>query len=84
MTKYIIISLLALGMNIPMGYVRERFAKFSFGWFFWIHASIPFIIYARVQFGTSKMYIPVTILLAIAGQIIGSRWKRQQVAGLSR
>ncbi len=77
MNQYFLISILALAMNIPMGYIREGYAKFTFGWFFWIHASIPFIIYARVQLGTAKLFIPVTIFLAVIGQITGSRWRRR-------
>lgn len=63
-----------------MGHIRENCPKFSFRWFFWIHASIPLIIYMRVTLGTAKWFIPVCILLAIAGQIIGSRWRRKRTS----
>lgn len=78
MESYLILSLVALLVNIPMGYIRENCPKFSFRWLFWIHASIPLIIYMRVTLGTSKWFIPVCILLAIAGQVIGSRWRRSR------
>ncbi len=77
MVPYLILSLVAFLVNIPMGYIRENCPKFSFRWLFWIHASIPFIIYTRITLGTSKWFIPVGIFFAIVGQIIGSRWRRK-------
>lgn len=80
MLSYLILSLIAVLINIPMGYIREGCAKFSFAWLFWIHASIPFLIYLRGALGTSKWFIPVSIVLAIVGQVIGSRWRRKNTS----
>ena len=80
MVSYLILSLTAFLVNIPMGYIRENCPKFSFRWLFWIHASIPLIIFMRVTLGTSKWFIPVCIFLAIAGQIIGGRWRRKRTS----
>lgn len=74
---YLTLSLVALLVNIPMGYIRENCPRFSFRWLFWIHASIPLIIYARVTLGTSKWFIPVCIFLAVVGQVIGGRRRRK-------
>ncbi|HBO97350.1 MAG TPA: ferrochelatase [Candidatus Omnitrophica bacterium] len=74
---YLILSLGAFLVNIPMGYIRENCPKFSLRWLFWIHASIPLIIYARVTLGTSKWFIPVCISLAVAGQVVGGRRRRK-------
>lgn len=63
-----------------MGYIRENCPKFSIRWLFWIHASIPLIIYLRMASGTSKWFIPVSILLAVAGQVIGGRWRRKRTS----
>ena len=80
MVSYLFLSLTAFLVNIPMGYIRENCLKFSLRWFFWIHASIPLIVFMRVTLGTSKWFIPVCILLAIEGQIIGGRWRRKRTS----
>jgi len=76
---YLTLILVALLVNVPLGYIRENYPKFSFAWLFWIHASIPLIIYLRVTMGTSKLFIPFTILYAILGQIWGSRWRGKYI-----
>lgn len=68
---------MALLANIPLGYVRQGVEKFSFAWYFYIHLSIPFIIYLRVKSGISWKFIPLTIAGAIAGQLIGG-WTRKR------
>ena len=77
---YLTLSLVAFLANIPLGYIRANCPKFSLRWLFWIHASIPLIIFMRVTLGTSKWFIPVCIFLAIAGQIIGGRWRRKRTS----
>ncbi len=74
---YWTLSFVSFLVNIPLGYVRERHPKFSFPWLFWIHASIPLIIYLRVIMGTSMMFIPASIFLAVVGQLVGGRWRRR-------
>ncbi len=66
-------------INIPMGYVRENFPKFSFKWFLWIHASIPILVYLRIAWHTAKILIPVTIFFAVIGQIVGSRMRKKNM-----
>lgn len=73
---YVIISLISFLINIPFGYIRQNTPKFSASWLFWIHASIPVIVYMRIQLGTSSWFIPFTIFFAVLGQIIGSRWRQ--------
>jgi hypothetical protein len=70
--------LVAISVNIPLGYVRQGTAKFSFAWYFYIHISIPLIIYLRVKAGFSWKLIPLTIAGAVAGQIIGGRLRRRR------
>ncbi|MCB9748124.1 MAG: ferrochelatase [Candidatus Omnitrophica bacterium] len=71
---------IAFLINIPCGYIREKYPKFSFKWFFWIHASIPLLIYIRVTEHLNPWIIPFSILTAITGQIIGSRWKQKRMS----
>jgi len=73
MITVLLIMLLALGLNIPLGYLRNRTRKFSARWFVYLHVSIPLIIAARVFSQTDYRYIPLFILAAVAGQYIGGR-----------
>jgi hypothetical protein len=66
-----IITIFAFAINIPLGYLRGKFEKFSFGWYFYVHISIPAIIYMRVKAGLSWKYIPLTLAGAVAGQLLG-------------
>jgi hypothetical protein len=69
----LIISSTALLINIPLGMWCRKYKKFSFMWFFLIHASIPLIIPLRIWLDTPNIFIPLFIALAVAGQFIGSR-----------
>ena len=65
-------------INIPLGYLRQNYDKFSFGWYFYIHISIPFIIYLRVKSGFSWHFIPLTLGAAFGGQILGGIINRRR------
>ncbi len=73
--RVIILIAVAFLSNLPLGYLRRRVRKFSFLWFLYIHASIPFLILLRIGLGISLWYIPFSIAFAVAGQIIGARIK---------
>ena len=73
MGTVIIIALLAFIINIPFGYLRNKTQKFSARWFLYVHLSIPLIIAARLLSHTDYRYIPIFILAAVAGQILGGR-----------
>ena len=68
----------ALFSNIPLGYLREGVPRFTVRWFVYIHLSIPFIIGLRIANGVSWRAIPLTLSLAVAGQILGSRARRRR------
>ena len=72
--------LTAVMINIPLGYIRQGVPKFSFAWYFYIHISIPLIIYLRIKSGYSWKFIPLTLAGAILGQIIGGRVRRRRDA----
>lgn len=63
--------LIAVIINLPLGYLRQNYEKFSFGWYFYVHLSIPIIIYLRVKSGYSWKFIPLTLGSAVVGQILG-------------
>lgn len=68
-----VIIVTACLVNIPLGYLREGTPRFSFAWYFYIHISIPLLIYLRIKCGFSWNVIPLTIAGAVAGQIIGGK-----------
>jgi hypothetical protein len=74
-TSYILslvgLILLAIAINVPLGYLRQNCRKFSLAWYFYVHISIPVIIYLRIKGGYSWRFIPLTLLGAFAGQFIG-------------
>ncbi len=74
-----LISLLAFSLlaNIPLGYLREDTERFSIRWFVYIHLSIPLIVALRYSLGFGWEIIPFSIACAVAGQILGSRFKRR-------
>ena len=69
--------LFAFAINMPLGYLRQNYRKFTFGWYFYIHISIPLIIYLRIKAGFSWMFIPLTLGAAVAGQLAGGRLNRK-------
>ncbi len=69
--SHIVISVISFIVNIPLGYYRKNTRKFSFMWFFLIHASIPLIVYMRIALNAENWIIPINIFLAIMGQFLG-------------
>ncbi len=80
-TQWIHLALLllfAIGINTPLGYLREGTKKLSFLWFLYIHLSIPVIIYLRHLAGFGWGFVPLTLAMAVAGQYIGGRIRRSR------
>lgn len=71
----------AFMVSLPCGYVRERFRKFSLPWLFLAHLPIPLVVYFRHLAGFGWRVIPFTLASAVAGQIVGGRYKRRMVHG---
>ena len=69
--KILVVSLVCLLVNIPLGMRRERSRKFSWQWILWIHASIPLIIALRIWLKLHPIAIPINIASAVFGQFIG-------------
>ncbi len=70
--------LVALLVNIPFGYLRQGTEKFTFAWYFYVHISIPLIIYLRIKAGFSWKLIPLTLGGAVLGQIVGGLIRRRR------
>lgn len=61
----------ATAINLPLGYLRYAYERFTFGWFFYVHISIPIIIFLRIKAGYSWQIVPLTLGGAVMGQFIG-------------
>jgi hypothetical protein len=60
-------------LNLPFGYARARARKYSLRWFLYIHAPIPFIFIARTLSHIQIIYIPIFVIAAVMGQILGGK-----------
>ncbi len=68
----------ALGINVPLGYLREGARKYSLRWFVYIHLSIPFIVALRLAEGFGWEVVPFSLGCAVAGQLIGGMLRRRK------
>jgi hypothetical protein len=68
-----IICIVTFALNLFFGYFRARTKKYSFKWFLYIHLPIPVVIVARLYAQLDYRVIPVFLVAAVAGQIIGGR-----------
>ena len=75
-TMMAIIGGAALVVNIPLGYAREGFRRFSIGWFVCIHLSVPLIAWLRLVNHVSAWGIPAFVACAVLGQIAGGMARR--------
>ncbi len=64
---------MTLLINIFFGRLRKRTRKFSLNWFLCIHLPIPFVFLARVSSHVSAWYIPIFVVAALGGQILGGK-----------
>lgn len=71
-----LIGCAALIVNIPLGYAREGFRKFSIGWFVCVHLSVPLIAWIRLSNHVSAWGIPAFVVCAVLGQIAGGKVRR--------
>lgn len=64
---------LALLLNIVLGCYRYRYKKFTFMWFFLIHASLFVVLPLRLYLEVPSHYSPWVIATAVLGQFVGAR-----------
>jgi hypothetical protein len=74
--KMLVIGVLGMAANIPLGIWREHTEKFSLSWFAAVHAAVPFIAMLRKSVVMPKTAMALTIAASILGQVIGSRAER--------
>ncbi|CAN6486983.1 unnamed protein product [Victoria cruziana] len=75
-SKMLVIGMLGMAANVPLGIWREHTKKFSPAWFAAIHAAIPFIAMLRKSVLMPKSAMAFTIAASVLGQVIGSRAER--------
>ena len=64
---------LALSVNVPLGYLRSRARPLSWRWFLYVHISIPLIAACRLLSGFEFRVVPVLVVSALVGQLVGGR-----------
>ena len=74
----LLVSLICVVVNIPLGIWREHTKKFSWQWILAIHASIPVIVALRIWLHLHPMAIPINIASAVAGQFIGGTFTKRK------
>ena len=75
-----LIGAVAVVLNLPLGYAREGFRRFSLGWFVCVHLSIPLIAYLRLANHVTAWAIPAFVACALLGQVAGGRIRRSRQA----
>lgn len=68
-----LVTLAALVLNLPFGYMRAKTKKLSVMWFLYIHLPIPFIFILRTLAGFGIQFIPIIAAGAIIGQLLGGK-----------
>lgn len=74
MHSYVLLSALTtllVVVNVPLGYLRNGYERFAYGWYFYLHLSLPVAVYLRVKTGYEWKFIPVLLCGAVLGQIGG-------------
>ncbi|XP_058103869.1 uncharacterized protein LOC131247923 [Magnolia sinica] len=82
--KMLVIGMLGMAANLPLGVWREHTKKFSLSWFAAVHAAVPFIAMLRKSVLMPKTAMAFTIAASILGQAIGARAERHRIKSLAR
>lgn len=72
----VLIGATALAVNLPLGFAREGYRRFSLAWFVCVHLSVPLIAYLRLANHVTAWAIPAFLACAVLGQIGGGRVRR--------
>ncbi|KAL5734924.1 hypothetical protein ACOSP7_032785 [Xanthoceras sorbifolium] len=78
-TKVVVIGMMGMAANVPLGIWREHTEKFSPSWFAAVHAAVPFIAMLRKTVLMPKYAMAFTIAASVLGQVIGSRAERYRL-----
>ncbi|XP_010547381.1 PREDICTED: uncharacterized protein LOC104819149 [Tarenaya hassleriana] len=81
--KILVIGMMGMALNVPLGVWREHTEKFSPSWFVAVHAAVPFIAILRKSVLMPKTAMAFTIAASVLGQVIGSRAERQRLRSVT-
>ncbi|XP_010557876.1 PREDICTED: uncharacterized protein LOC104826736 [Tarenaya hassleriana] len=81
--KVLVIGIMGMALNVPLGVWREHTEKFSPSWFVAVHAAVPFIAMLRKSVLMPKTAMAFTIAASVLGQMIGSRAERHRLKSVS-
>lgn len=81
--KMLVIGVLGMAANVPLGIWREHTQKFSLSWFIAVHAAVPLIAMLRKSVQMPKTAMAFTIAASILGQVIGSRAERFRLRSIA-
>lgn len=74
------LTLIALILNLPFGYIRSTTKKFSLKWFICIHIPIPIVILMRIWLGFSYQAIPLLFIGSMLGQLLGGYFNKVKLS----
>ncbi|GAV67693.1 hypothetical protein CFOL_v3_11198 [Cephalotus follicularis] len=81
--KVLVVGMLGMAANVPLGIWREHTEKFSVSWFVAVHAAVPFLGMLRKSILMPKTAMAFTIAASILGQVIGSRAERYRLKAVA-
>ncbi|XP_057476773.1 uncharacterized protein LOC130764502 [Actinidia eriantha] len=81
--KILVIGVMGMAANVPLGVWREHTEKFSPSWFAAVHAAVPFIAVLRKSVLMPKSAMAFTIAASVLGQVIGSRAERYRLKAVA-
>ncbi|EFH45952.1 hypothetical protein ARALYDRAFT_492335 [Arabidopsis lyrata subsp. lyrata] len=81
--KVLVIGMLGMALNVPLGVWREHTEKYSAAWFVALHAAVPFIGILRKSVLMPKTAMVFTIAASVLGQVIGSRAERRRLKSVA-
>ena len=82
-TKVLVIGMLGMAANVPLGIWREHTKKFSPSWFAAVHAAVPFIAMLRKSVLMPRTAMAFTIAASVLGQVVGSRAERYRLKAVA-
>jgi hypothetical protein len=81
----LLLCLATVFINLPFGYYRAGTRRLSWQWFLAIHLPVPLIIIMRLVSGEGWSAVPLLIVCAVLGQLMGGSlkvalWKQRRAA----
>jgi hypothetical protein len=68
----VILALLTVAITVPFGAYRSTVRRLSAQWFLAIHLPVPLILLLRLASGHTSRIIPLLVVAAVVGQLLGS------------